>query len=86
MLLDLRSDLYETNQVDGLWRVALKLWAFGMKSPALFGFGGRMARLVLGGKPKKSLPGPLAGWSKYRDFPPFAAKSFRDQWRERRGR
>ena len=89
MLLDLRRDLYEGKQVGPTWKLGLRLWAFGMASPWRYALGGRLARLLLGDRPRKSLPGPLAGWSKYRDFPPFAAKSFHDEWnewREKRGR
>jgi len=86
MLLDLRRDLYEQDQVSPLWKLGLKLWAWVCASPALFGLGGRLARAALIPPLRKSLPGPLAGWSKYRDFPPFAAKSFHDEWNKKRGR
>lgn len=82
MLLDLRSDLYEEGKAEPLWVLGLKLWALGNRLPFLFEAGGRMARLITGSKPPKNLPGPLSGWSRYRDFPPFAKKSFRRQWRE----
>jgi L-lactate dehydrogenase complex protein LldF len=86
MLLDLRSDLYQEGKAEGIWVLGLKLWAFGNQSPGLFEFGGRLARLVLGDRSPGSLPGPLGGWTKYRAFPKFAKTSFRQQWREKRGR
>ncbi len=85
MLLDLRDDLYQQGKVEGLWKWGLKLWAVGNQSPTLFELGGRLARMLTGDRPPKQLPGPLAGWLKYRDFPPFAKKPFRRQWREKRG-
>ncbi len=86
MLLDLRSDLYQEHKIDFVWRVGLKLWAWGCSAPVRFSAGGSMARLALGKRLRKNLPGPLAGWTKYRDFPPFAAQSFHQQWQERRGK
>jgi L-lactate dehydrogenase complex protein LldF len=85
MLLDLRFDLYQRGEVEGIWKWGLKLWAFGNQSPAIFELGGRLARLFLGDRQPKYLPGPLAGWTRYRDFPPFAKKPFRQQWQEKRG-
>lgn len=86
MLLDLRDDLYQQGQVDGVWKLGIKAWAVGASSPGLFGLAGRMARLFTGEHGPKRLPGLLGGWTKYREFPTFAKKSFRDQWRERRGK
>lgn len=85
MLLDLRDDLYQRGEVEGIWKWGLKLWAFGNQSPTLFELGGRLARLLAGGRSLKNLPGPLSGWTAYRDFPPFARIPFRQQWREKRG-
>jgi L-lactate dehydrogenase complex protein LldF len=84
MLLDLRSDLYQRGEVSASWKWGLKLWAMGNQSPTLFELGGRIARMFTGDSPPKHLPGPLSGWSRYRDFPSFARKSFRRQWREKR--
>ncbi len=85
MLLDLRDDLFQQGHAEGIWKWGLKLWALGNQSPLLFELGGRAARTLTGGRAPRKLPGPLRGWSKFRDFPPFAKKSFRQQWRERRG-
>jgi L-lactate dehydrogenase complex protein LldF len=85
MLLDLRSDLYEDNKVEAVWKVGLKLYALVFRSPTLFALGGKLARLVTGDHPPDKLPGPLSGWSKHRTFPTFARKSFRQQWKEQRG-
>lgn len=82
MLLDLRHDLAERGKGGRVWSLGLKAWAIGNRSPRLFRLGGRAARL---GQRlfRKNLPGPLAGWTKYRDFPPFAPKSFHELWAER---
>jgi L-lactate dehydrogenase complex protein LldF len=32
-----------------------------------------------------ALPGPLAGWTKSRDFKPMAPESFQDRWKKRKG-
>jgi L-lactate dehydrogenase complex protein LldF len=85
MLLDLRDDLYQRGEVDGIWKWGLRLWAIGNQSPTLFEMGGRLGRMLTGGRSLKRLPGPLAGWTRYRDFPPFAKQPFRRQWREKRG-
>lgn len=82
MLLDLRHDMAEGGKGGRVWSLGLKAWAVGNKSPRLFRFGGRVARV---GQRlfRKNLPGPLGGWTKYRDFPAFAPKSFHELWAER---
>jgi L-lactate dehydrogenase complex protein LldF len=83
MLLDLRADIVAQRQSERLWDFGMKFWAMGNRSPRVFEMGGTIARFgrnhVLG----DSLPGPLGAWTKHRDFPPFAPKSFRQLWRER---
>ena len=85
MLLELRADLSQQGELEGVWKWGLKMWAIGNQFPALFELGGRLARMVTGDHPPQRLPGPFTGWTHYRDFPPFAKKSFRRQWREKRG-
>jgi L-lactate dehydrogenase complex protein LldF len=81
MLLDLRHDLVE-QKVDDKWKLGMRMWAFGMQSLARFELGGRAAR-VGQGVVGDNLPGVLGNWTKYRDFPDFAPKSFHQMWRDR---
>ena len=82
MLLDLRHDLVEEGHSQFIWDAGIKGWAITHRSPRLYRLSGRAARLgtkITG----DNLPGPLSGWTKYRDFPGFAPKSFHELWEER---
>ncbi len=90
MLLKLRRDLVAKGEENWLLRTALKGWQSGMEHPALYSLSGQAARVatrLLRGKDGQihSLPGMLGNWTKNRDFPPFAVKSFHQLWRERKG-
>jgi len=82
MLLDLRRDLVDEGHGGMAYNIGMKLWGVGNRNPLLFGMGGKIARA---GQfiTQNNLPPPLDGWQKYRDFPDFAGKSFRDMWKER---
>jgi len=82
MLLDLRWDMVQAGESDTTWNMGMKMWAIGMTSPTRFNLGGVAARVgqnVMG----DYMPGVLGNWTKFRDFPDFAPKSFRQQWKER---
>ena len=82
MLLDLRWDLVQAGESKTGWNMGMKMWAIGMTSPKRFSLGGVAARagqFVMG----DYMPGVLGNWTKYRDFPEFAPKSFRQLWKER---
>lgn len=83
MLLDLRDDLVQQGEDDRQWRMAMKGWSFVTKSPRLFEMAGHGARLGQQTGLADALPSPLGNWKKYRDFPDFAPKPFRQLWRER---
>lgn len=82
MLLDLRADLVD-GKVDNRWQMGLKGWALAMQSPMRYELGAQAARLGQSIVGTDNLPGVLGNWTKYRDFPGFAPKSFRQLWRER---
>lgn len=82
MLLDLRWDLVRAGESKAGWDAAMKMWAIGMTSPTRFALGGKAARAgqaIMG----DYMPGVLGNWSKHRDFPDFAPKSFRQLWKDR---
>ncbi|MCY3780354.1 MAG: LutB/LldF family L-lactate oxidation iron-sulfur protein [Chloroflexi bacterium] len=82
MLLDLRWELVRDGHSKIGWDAAMKMWAVGMTSPKRFALGGKAARAgqhIMG----DYLPGILGNWTKHRDFPDFAPKSFRQLWKER---
>ncbi|MEO1644050.1 MAG: lactate utilization protein LutB domain-containing protein, partial [Chloroflexota bacterium] len=65
------------------WDAAIKSWEYVNLSAPIFEWGGKAARLGLKLGADKLVPNPLGEWKKYRDFPDFAPKSFRQQWRDR---
>jgi L-lactate dehydrogenase complex protein LldF len=89
MLLRLRGDLVDEGHGDRSIAFGVKGWAVAMRSPRLYALGGAAARTatrIISGKDGQihRLPGLLGNWTQYRDFPPFAAKSFHQLWRERK--
>lgn len=89
MLLALRRDLQ--SEQDWYWRAGMKGYRVGFSNPLLYLAGGKaasaasrwMASQTDDGK-VHHLPPPLDGWTQHRDFPPMAAQSFHDWWRENR--
>ncbi len=92
MLLSLRHDLQDVQ--DPIWQVGMKAYGFGFSHPLLYEMGGKVASAVThaisdegeGVPSGLPLPYPLDGWSKSRDFPPFAEQSFHDWWRQHRNK
>ncbi|MGH3147915.1 MAG: LutB/LldF family L-lactate oxidation iron-sulfur protein [Rubrobacter sp.] len=86
LLLKLRNQQVEEGIADRGQAIAFKGFENTMKNPALYRISGKVGRLAQ--KPLKkngsvgSLPGPLSGWTDFRDLPPLAEKSFRDLWKE----
>jgi L-lactate dehydrogenase complex protein LldF len=85
MLLDLRHDLVEAKKGGLIWGVGIAGWATVNRSAILFEAAGKLASAA-GDTLPDSLPGPLSGWTDYRDSPKFPGKSFRQRWRERKAK
>jgi L-lactate dehydrogenase complex protein LldF len=77
--------------------LAFRLYAFAWASPTLYRWGIKVARLLQSpvvrqgriGKVGGLLSGlapPLAAWTEWRDAPPVAPRSFREQWRDGLGK
>jgi L-lactate dehydrogenase complex protein LldF len=80
-LVRLRRKLMEERIEDPRVRVAMRLWAKLLMRPRMYRASLRLARLLGGsGGWRTDLPGPLAGWTDHRDFPPPARRGFREWW------
>jgi L-lactate dehydrogenase complex protein LldF len=92
LLLDLRNDQVDEGERAFFDRAAILGFIQTMKSRARYEQAGKLAAIAtnlmanLSGGNLKFMPPPLNGWTQSRDFPPFARKSFREQWTERQGR
>jgi L-lactate dehydrogenase complex protein LldF len=92
LLLDLRRDVVDAGDTARLERMGMQgfLWAMGSRAryQSLGGaasFGSNLLAWLSGGQ-IKALPGPFAGWTDSRNFPPFAKRPFREQFAERQRR
>ncbi len=92
LLLDLRAD--QVHKHDDTWfdRSAMKGFLFAMQDRKRYEQAGKLASVGsnimanMSGGNIKFLPPPLSAWTQSRNFPPFAKKSFREQWAERLAR
>ncbi len=89
LLLDLRADLAHLGAEPRSEAWGIRAFVETMRSRARYERAGKLARLTTGllarfsGGNLRFMPPPLNGWTQYRDFPPFAPKSFREWWQER---
>ncbi len=67
-------------------RTAFRLFAFVVNRPALYGFCKRVGRMLQKLHPmvKGTLLDPARGWTRTRDLPPIAKRTFKEFWRERK--
>jgi L-lactate dehydrogenase complex protein LldF len=71
----------------GLQRIAMRAWAFAMRSPWRYRVGSRVLRVALAPISRDGwvsrLPGPAGAWTTTRDFPAPAGRTFRELWERR---
>lgn len=83
-LIRLRAKLVETNQAGWAERFVFKSWVRLWSRTWGYKLSARLARWLSlpfskGGRLRWA-PAPLSGWTKHRDFPLPAARTFRDRW------
>lgn len=89
LLLDLRSDLVQQGASPKTEALGIRSYAALMSSRRMYENAGKLAGIGsnlyagMSGGNIKFMPPPLNGWTAYRDFAPFASKSFREWWKER---
>ena len=89
LLLTLRDRGAQARKNPAWLKMGFGLYRYAAVRPALYRLGGRLSgrgtRILGKNGWINKLPGPLAGWTEYRDFPAFAEKSFSQRWKEERG-
>jgi L-lactate dehydrogenase complex protein LldF len=87
MLLALRARATREADTPAWLRQGLRMFQWMALRPALFRLAGRIAsvstRMIATQGWIRRLPGPLAGWTRARDFPVMATRSFTAQWAAR---
>jgi L-lactate dehydrogenase complex protein LldF len=90
MLLRLRADAVAAGKTNPVERMAIAGWKTTMLNPSLYRASGRLASRatrLIGRKGRiRRLPPPLSAWTRRRDFPTFAPKSFQELWEQRQRR
>jgi L-lactate dehydrogenase complex protein LldF len=88
MLLALRRPAAGTSGTPAWLRFGIRMYRWAATHPRAFRaagrLGGRVARLRADGGWIDRLPGPLEGWTRYRDFPAPPSQSFSARWRARK--
>jgi len=90
LLLELRDESVRAGMSPAWLRWGMRAYRVAATSSARFRWASRLAawgtRLLAQSGWIKRLPPPLAAWTDCRDFPAFAAKTFSQQWQERKSR
>jgi L-lactate dehydrogenase complex protein LldF len=90
MLLRLRADAVRAGKAAPAERAGIRAYRSAMTNPSLYRAGGKLASIgtrLLARKGRiRHLPLPLLGeWTRERDFPALALKTFTERWEERGG-
>jgi len=87
-LLQLREDALEAGAGSAPWAAGFRCFSEVTKRPRLWSLGERVAGLVMSPFERRAWarrgPSLMGRWTRSRDFPPLARRSFRELWRTRR--
>ncbi|MBN2013484.1 iron-sulfur cluster-binding protein [candidate division KSB1 bacterium] len=81
MLLDLRHDLTKQKKSSKTWKIGMYIWAKSNRSEKWYKMTGRLIKASRY-LPISKLPGLLKNWTRFREMPQPAAKSFHDIWQD----
>ena len=87
MLLALRADAVQAGKVGRWGRLAFRLYRVVATRPWLFRRAvalSRWATEILSGAGVRRLPPPLSGWTRFREFPVIASRTFSERMRDPR--
>lgn len=82
LLLWLRRKSVSERLTNPVERLLVQIWLMLMRSEGLYRFASKAGRLLQSLFPKRNRSLPIPIWSKSRDFPPLAPKTFRELWRD----
>jgi len=86
LLLRLRKETVQAGKSPGYLNAGMKVYAAAASKPGRFklaaGLAGFFSSFVRGRWFKGRLPGPLDRWTRFRQFPLFARKTFQQSWQE----
>jgi L-lactate dehydrogenase complex protein LldF len=87
-LINLRRDINEQHLNGAMERMVYRLWAWGLKSPFVYGMITRGQKFDLRRRAKdtgwvRDLPKVAAGWTQIRDMPAPAKRTFHQMWAKR---
>jgi L-lactate dehydrogenase complex protein LldF len=85
LLLRVRGEVEPRGPPEGWLSFGLRLYAWLIGRPGLYRLAQRVAGIAGRGPARRGrwmrrLPPPMHRWTRARDFPPFARRSFLDQW------
>ena len=82
-LLHWRGELAQLGLLSFSKRMSMKLASFVFRHPALYAWGGRMARRIVPKLPRWMIYNRLNTWGRQRELPDFPQASFREQFARR---
>lgn len=81
-----RQTVVNTGNLDSTKHTILKIATWVLKYPTLLALGGKMARTIVPLLPRSILYSKMNAWGKKRELPPFPKNSFKELYKQRKGK